>query len=178
MSYDQKLWQKCIDFHGHSCPGLAIGFQCAQLASKLLQKEYASDEELICIAENDACGLDAIQVILKTTIGKGNLLLYLSGKHAYSFYNRNNQEKFRLLLKDYPPLNSRDAKLEYLLTTKAEDLFKVGATFLPPPEKAVIFNAYPCSKCGEKTAENKLRLQNNEKYCLSCYNEYQRFWLP
>lgn len=22
---NQKLWQKCVEFHGHECPGLAIG---------------------------------------------------------------------------------------------------------------------------------------------------------
>lgn len=25
----QHLWEKCVSFHGHACPGLAIGFRVA-----------------------------------------------------------------------------------------------------------------------------------------------------
>ena len=29
---DQALWEKCVAFHGHQCPGLAIGYRAATLA--------------------------------------------------------------------------------------------------------------------------------------------------
>ncbi|MDR3544029.1 MAG: FmdE family protein [Desulfosporosinus sp.] len=32
----QRDWDRCVEFHGHICPGLAIGFQAAQIALKVL----------------------------------------------------------------------------------------------------------------------------------------------
>ena len=29
-------WKKCVEFHGHECGGLAIGYKAAQYAEKLL----------------------------------------------------------------------------------------------------------------------------------------------
>jgi formylmethanofuran dehydrogenase subunit E len=31
---EQKLWERCADFHGHTCGGLAIGFQAARRAAR------------------------------------------------------------------------------------------------------------------------------------------------
>ena len=71
---EKKLWEKCVEFHGHECGGLAIGFKAALYARELLGLGRAEDEEVVCIAECDACPIDAIQVILGCTAGKGNLL--------------------------------------------------------------------------------------------------------
>ena len=57
---EQKLWEKAIDFHGHVCPGLAIGYRAALYAAELLHLTFSKDEETVCISENDACGCDAI----------------------------------------------------------------------------------------------------------------------
>ena len=61
---EQKLWERCADFHGHTCGGLAIGFQAARRAAALLGLTFSKDEEVVCVAENDACGIDAIQAVL------------------------------------------------------------------------------------------------------------------
>lgn len=47
-----------------SAAGLAIGFKAALYARELLGLGRAEDEEVVCIAECDACPIDAIQVIL------------------------------------------------------------------------------------------------------------------
>lgn len=84
-----RTWEDCAQFHGHKCPGLAIGYRAAVLAmEKLGLSEGSQDEELVCISENDACGVDAIQVITGCTAGKGNLIFHMTGKEAYSFYCR------------------------------------------------------------------------------------------
>ena len=76
----QKTWRDCAEFHGHECGGLTIGYKAALYAIKLLDIGRAEDEEIVCISENDACGVDAIQVMLGCTAGKGNLLFHLAGK--------------------------------------------------------------------------------------------------
>jgi len=68
-----KDFQRCIDFHGHICPGLAIGFQAARILMERLGVEAAPDEELVARVETDACSADAIQVVARCTFGKGTL---------------------------------------------------------------------------------------------------------
>ena len=79
---------KCVEFHGHTCPGLAIGFQAARILMELLNVRKAPDEELLAIVETDACGADAIQVMTGCTFGKGNFIFKNYGKHAFSLMDR------------------------------------------------------------------------------------------
>ena len=60
----EQLWQKAAAFHGHVCPGLAIGFKACEAVMKVMGVTGSKDEELVCITENDACGVDAIQAVL------------------------------------------------------------------------------------------------------------------
>ena len=69
-----KIFEDVVKFHGHSCPGLAIGFKVAIAALEELNLEPAYDEEIVCIVENDSCAVDAIQVITSYTFGKRNLI--------------------------------------------------------------------------------------------------------
>jgi hypothetical protein len=55
MTYDD-----IVQFHGHECPGLAIGYRMATAAMEALESFRAEDEELVAIVENDACGVDAL----------------------------------------------------------------------------------------------------------------------
>ena len=56
------LWEKCVSFHGHRCGGLRIGYAAALYAMELLNIRFSDNEQVVCISENDACGVDAIQV--------------------------------------------------------------------------------------------------------------------
>ena len=71
MSDIQSLFEKSAEFHGHRCPGLAIGVRAAVEAQKLLHIGHSADEEIVCVTENDACGVDGIQVLLGCSAGKG-----------------------------------------------------------------------------------------------------------
>src|SRR5699024_7945973 len=96
---NKELWNKCVKFHGHECPGLAIGFRASEIAKEKLSLNFSQDEEIVCITENDACGVDAVQVITGCTLGKGNLILKGTGKMVFTFINRKNSEAIRLMLK-------------------------------------------------------------------------------
>ena len=71
---------KCIAFHGHICPGLVYGYIVAKETIYLLELKRSGDEEIIAICENDSCAVDALQVLLGTTIGKGTLIFKNYGK--------------------------------------------------------------------------------------------------
>ena len=176
MSYNKKdLWDKCVAFHGHSCGGLTIGYKAALYAMDLLDLDFSRDEDVVCITENDACGVDAIQVLLGCSIGKGNLLFHLTGKQAFSFYNRETGRSVRLLLRDGPEGLSREARFVYLQSREPEDLFDVMPTRLTVPERARLFQSVVCDGCGEKTADHLIRLQGGKKLCLDCFRAYDRF---
>ena len=98
----QTDWERCVAFHGHECGGLTIGYKAAQYAAKLLELKFSADEQVVCIAENDACGVDAIQVMLGCSVGKGNLLFHMTGKQAFSFYSRESGRSVRLVLREKP----------------------------------------------------------------------------
>ena len=171
----QALWEKCVAFHGHACGGLTIGFQAARYAMELLELDFSADEDVVCIAENDACGVDAIQVLLGCSVGKGNLLFHLRGKQAFSFYNRTTGRSVRLVLKDRPEGMSRQESFAYYQSLAPRDMFTVKETTITLPESARLFQSVKCECCGETTAENMIRLENGKKLCLDCYQAYSRF---
>lgn len=169
-----SLFDKSVEFHGHRCPGLAIGVRAAAEAGKILGIMHSQDEELVCVTENDACGVDGIQVILGCSPGKGNLIFRVRGKQAFSFFNRKTGEKIRLVLKQLPQLETREEKQTYILTAPFDDVFEIKEPHYPMPEEARLFPSISCERCGEKTAEPFIRLEEGEKVCLDCFREYHR----
>ncbi len=174
---EKALWEKCVAFHGHECGGLTIGFKAALLAIKELGITFSKDEEIVCISENDACGVDAIQVILSCTVGKGNLLFHMTGKSAYSFYDRKRGRSVRLLLKPAPEGMSKAASFAYYQAQAPEDMFEIMPTHIRLPEKARMFDSYICECCGERAGANWIRIQDGKKLCLDCASHYDRFRL-
>ncbi len=172
---EQSLWEKCAAFHGHECGGLAIGFKAALLAAELLGLSFSQDEETVCISENDACGVDAIQVILGCSVGKGNLLFHMTGKQAFSFYRRATGQSVRLVLRPKPADLPRGQSMAYYRRTPPAELFDVKPTKLALPEEAAIFRPVVCGSCGETAASNWIRLQDGKKVCIDCYRSYDRF---
>ena len=169
------LWERCRSFHGHTCGGLLTGFLAALYASQLLGLHAGSDEGIVCISENDACGVDAIQVALGCTVGRGSLLFHMTGKQAYSFYSRESGKSARLVLAGrVPPLGSMDIA-SYLEMYRPADFFTVKETRLEVPERARIFASYACERCGEVAGERWMHMQDGHMLCQDCYHDYDRF---
>ena len=158
----RELWNQAVKFHGHQCPGLAIGFKAVEGAVSELGLDIdeisATDEELVCVVENDACGVDAVQALLGCTVGKGNLVFRIRGKMAFSFFCRETGLSVRLCLKSSIGNGlSREEHQEY-----------------PLPEKARRFPSQNCYICEESTAECFLRVQSGNLVCTDCYDAYDR----
>ena len=175
MMIDEKaLWEKAADFHGHTCGGLTIGYKASLYAIRLLDIQFSQDEELVCITENDACGVDAVQAILGCSVGKGNLLFHITGKQAFSFYNRKTGKSVRLVLRRRPSM-TREESFAYCQSQKPCDLFDAMPVRIPLPEPARLFRSVTCSCCGESTAESMIRMQDGKPLCLDCFVPYDRF---
>lgn len=169
------LWEKAAAFHGHVCPGLTIGYRASLYAIELLELTFSDDEQVVCITENDACGIDAIQAILGCSVGKGNLLFHMTGKQAFSFYNRKTGKSVRLVLNKPEQKMTREESFAYYHAAKQEDLFTVKETKLALPEPARLFDSYICDCCGERAGANWIRLRDGKTLCVDCYDHYDRF---
>lgn len=175
MDETRELWNKAAAFHGHVCGGLTIGYKAALYAIELLGLTFSPDEELVCIAENDACGCDAIQAILGCSVGKGNLLFHMTGKQAFSFYERKTGKTLRLVLRPSDRKMTRQESFAHYQSLAPKDMFDVKETKLPLPQRAQIFESYVCEGCGEVTGAKWIRMENGKKLCVDCCQHYDRF---
>ncbi|HHT64050.1 MAG TPA: formylmethanofuran dehydrogenase [Clostridia bacterium] len=179
MGYHQDLWREAVAFHGHECPGLAIGFRAALAALEKLGVSRAKDEELVAIVETDACGVDAIQVIAGCTIGKGNLIYKNHGKQAFTVGNRKTGKAVRIYVdpsKLKVDSEDRKARMEMILNAPEEDFCKIQFVELSFPEEARIFQSVICESCGERLSEARAKLEGGKTLCRACYKPYHRGW--
>ena len=173
---NRQIWEKAVDFHGHTCGGLALGVRAAMEAQKRFGRERCGDEEIVCITENDACGVDGIQSVLGCTLGKGNLIYYGTGKFAFSFFDRSTGDSFRLMAKDKKAGLHGSEYIEYMLTAPLEEVFDTGKPRVALPEKARSLRSVKCSICGEAAAETKMRVHDGKPVCIECFSSYDRGW--
>jgi formylmethanofuran dehydrogenase subunit E len=55
---------------------------------KLMKLKRSEDEETVAVCENDSCAIDALQIVLGTVAGKGNLIIQDYGKNAFTVLSR------------------------------------------------------------------------------------------
>ena len=202
MCMEKSPWEKAVEFHGHSCPGLAIGFKVAEIALKHLQEMRSQDEELVAIVENDACSIDAVQVMTGCTMGKGNLIYRDLGKQVYTFGSRSGSRALRISVngdarRPDPEMTelrqkvfggsasqedrakfqlAQGRRIEQILHMDENEFCKIEQIDFKLPQKAKIFPSHKCASCGEMVMEPRLRVKNGEFVCLDCFEDYSRGW--
>ena len=178
---------KASQFHGHICPGLAIGYRVAKYV--LGHFPRSEDEELVALAENKSCSIDAIQYMLGCTMGKGNLVLQDNGKQAFTFFSRdrgvamriyfkmNLSQRMDAMRKSNPDLGeaelmrrARQEAVEYILEASDEDLLEVSDVDLAAPRKARIYPTLHCQECGEGFMEIRGRAIGGKVVCQGCFD--------
>ncbi len=187
-------WNHCVRFHGHECPGLAIGFRAAMAGLDFCHGFRAPDEEVVAVVENDACGVDAIQALIGCTFGKGNLIHLDYGKQAFNFFERSSGRSLRLSLrpgavslgdrqreltqKDREGKATREDRQELaklrqesmleILNRPLEEIFSQSESPLSLPQKAIVQPSEICPDCGEPTMPLKMLERSGKKLCRSC----------
>jgi formylmethanofuran dehydrogenase subunit E len=168
--------QRAVLFHGHYCPGLAIGYRAAIEGLTLLGTERAEDEELLCIVENDSCAVDGIQVITGCTFGKGNLVFRDYGKHVYTFAVRPSGRAVRLSLRPRDNAESdrlsRDDTASRILSKARDDLFDVREFTLDMPPTAERHNSVLCDVCGEPVMSTRTHRFGGQTLCRPCGEQH------
>ena len=194
--FQAEDFKRCAEFHGHICPGLAIGYRSSKKALAWLNENRAEDEEIVAIVETNACGADAVQVLTGCTFGKGNLFFKDHGKQVLTLLSRNSGDGVRVALKagalelneehsqlmdkirEGSATDSEKARFQELHLKRSRDimegseeaLFDVRKTHEELPPKAKIEPSILCDRCGEPTMASKLRDQDGMKLCGGCLN--------
>jgi formylmethanofuran dehydrogenase subunit E len=188
----EEDFKEAAKLHGHICPGLAMGYRIAKYAKEHYPR--SQDEELVCIAENKSCSVDAVQSILGCTAGKGNLIFVDNGKQVFTFYSRDNDRALRIYFKgdvfqgmdalrqkaatgnlsgeekkEFEGLRSR--VIEDILSGKDEDLLSVKEVDIPAPEKARIYPSLKCQECKEGFMEILGRTAGGKVLCKDCFEK-------
>ena len=178
-------YQKVIEFHGHSCPGSAIGYRAVKAAIEKADLKRAGDEELVAIVENDSCSVDAVQVLLGCTFGKGNLVFKDYGKQVFTFGERTTGKAVRVSLlpgaldapKDLIEEEGQKLKekmVEKILHSPEKELFKVEERKIHLPGEARIHSSVLCNRCGEPAMETRTVKREGKTYCIPCVNELSK----
>ncbi|NLF52037.1 MAG: formylmethanofuran dehydrogenase [Leptolinea sp.] len=187
-------------FHGHLCPGLAIGIRVAEQAL-LEMGERPGDEEVVALVETNNCAVDAIQYITGCTFGKGNLIYLDYGKNAFRFIRRSDSKAIRIVMKpdaikpagaeesalmkrvrvgdvseeeEKESARLRQQRIETILSMPLSDLVEVKTIEPEIPPRARIFNSVVCDACGEKTMEPRLRLLEGKLFCPECFEKQMK----
>lgn len=165
-------FSEVIKFHGHTCPGVTIGYRMAKAVMKRLAEQRAEDEEIVAIVENNACGVDAVQVLTGCTFGKGNFIFRDYGKQVYTFYSRNTGKGYRVLFHgDTVPKDvrgNREKMTQWLLEADEEDIIIVSEVNIEEPDLAEMVRSVKCEYCGEMVMETRTEKIDGKTACIPC----------
>jgi len=192
-SQSEQRLEEIVRFHGHMCPGLAMGIRAADAALREIGP-HSSDEEVVAIVETDMCAVDAIQYLTGCTFGKGNLVHLDHGKNAYTFVRRSDGKAIRFAarpdalswdperrelfakVREKTASDAERARFQELQHTRSqaildapeEDLHTVEEVELEVPSMARIHRSVVCEQCGEPTMETRVRELGGRKLCPPC----------
>ncbi len=191
---DQETVEQVVSFHGHMCPGLAMGIRAAEVALERVGP-HSVDEEVVAIVETDMCGVDAVQYMTGCTFGKGNLVHRDYGKNAYTFVRRSDGRAVRissraggwkrpegwgeLLAKVRAGAATAQERERFrvlqaqqsahIASVPLEDLYDVREVHVDAPPPARILTSVDCADCGEPTMESRVRRLDGRELCQPCF---------
>lgn len=196
----EEMVRQTQNFHGHMCPGLAMGIRAAEVALRDIGP-HAADEEVVAIVETDMCGVDAIQYLTGCTFGKGNLIHLDYGKNAFTFYRRSDGKGVRMVARpealaspdpEWEALRNRlgdenctpeeqqrfselhEARSQQILDTTLDELFELREPRENIPLHARIMDSLTCESCGELVMETRTRRIAGKTVCIPCFNQLEQ----
>jgi formylmethanofuran dehydrogenase subunit E len=199
ISISPELIQQTINFHGHSCPGLALGIRAAEAA--LAEFGRSPDEDIVAVVETDMCGVDAVQFLTSCTFGTGNLIHLDYGKNAFTFCRRSDGKAIRVITRP-EALNRQDdrvvslqkkmateeltteeqkllkdaraAKKKRIFEASLDQLFEITPVKTSIPRKARVMEGIICEACGEATMESRTRRFLGQTLCVPCFEAMEK----
>lgn len=100
MYMNTELWNKCVEYHGHVCGGITIGYMAALYAGELLDIKAGDDVHIL--AATAGCPVDAFPVILNCSRENSRLEIEDRDEMEFEVENRSSGKSVVLLAKPKP----------------------------------------------------------------------------
>jgi formylmethanofuran dehydrogenase subunit E len=191
---NDSLWHDTVNFHGHICPGIVVGYRASVLALETLGSSFRElGKTHLAFCENDVCGVDAVQYVTGCTLGNDMLIIDKRGKFAFSWLDKKTGAGIRVLLKaplwaTNEPLRLhrkvkegtateeekkqwfkfRDQRGRELMELEDGELLEVQQVQAKFPGKARLFPFLTCAACGEAFMEPWAAIEEGRTYCKAC----------
>lgn len=189
-------FKKCVEFHGHICPGIAIGYRAVKAGLAWYEENASKDDPMVAIVETGGCSADMFQILAGCTFGNGSLIHRDNGKQVFNLVGRHSQSGVRLAMKagvfqptednvlmidkvinDEATAEQQDKfhnfalqKCRLILNMRLEDLFEIKAINMPVPRNTIIEAMKVCDSCQEPTLISRLTEMDDGNYCKDCLN--------
>jgi|GEM_PF-802659 len=194
-------WEKAQEFHGHQCCILAVGYRAAVLAREMLAP-LEEDEHLEAVVETADCSTDAVQAVLRCTVGNRRLIVRNCGKYVFTVARPG--KAVRLSLKpgiigrygaDFAALMEKVANgtassweqerfyslqqplMDYILQAPAAELFDCREVVHEFSNPGFAFESVVCAKCGEEVFACFALARDEEQVCLDCAMDEELMFL-
>jgi len=196
-----SLLDKAALFHGHYCPGLALGVKASYTALKEIDAKPEGMEEVLAIVETNNCSTDGVQLVTGCSFGNNSLIFRDLGKTAVTLVKRDGKG-IRLVMKqdageqwyyEFPKyrelfekvVSERNATEEekkrfselgkkvshHIMDIESEKIFKIKETSFELPDYAPIHESLTCENCGESVMSTRTVKDDRETLCLLCGGE-------
>jgi len=181
-----------VAFHGHMCPGLAIGIRAAEVG--LAHGDGGG--KIVAVVETDVCAADAIQILTGATFGNGQLVHRDYGKNACTFYRGDGTSGVRAVTRpeafgaQAPERQSLMARAqagqatpderkqlertqtlrsEHILQASLDAPFCIESVVGAPPTRSRARGTSSCEQCGEAMMEARGRRFAGLTLCIPCF---------
>ena len=190
-------FSQAVKFHGHICPGLAVGYYASHMAMRWMAAGKSADDEAYAVLESAGCGADAVQAITGCTIGKGNLVIHDNGKQVYTFGIRGGAKAIRVALRPGyawdrldPGLLELNEKVaagkasgeevddfrrriervcRAILESPGEAVFDIREVPAEAPGRHGMAATVACARCGEIVARQRAKKAEGGYVCPACH---------
>lgn len=189
-------FSSAVRFHGHICPGLAIGYYASHIGMRWLHTHISDNSEILVMMENSGCGVDAVQIVTGSTAGNGDLIICDYGKQVYTFMIKGTGRGLRVSLKPEftvdridPELASLQAKISRgeaapdevadlphriericrtLLETPGDVVFDIREVSGEHPGREPRAGDVVCACCGEPVSSDRAKKEKDGYHCQPC----------
>ncbi|HHH46866.1 MAG TPA: formylmethanofuran dehydrogenase [Thiotrichales bacterium] len=186
-----------LQFHGHKCPAMPMGLRAGLAALRALGVQRAKNKELFVYSETGkghaaGCFLDGIMMATGCTYGKSNIQKCYYNKMAFTLLDTHTGRSVRVALKPEffeaalasPFVQQRrqgvepqdiapeivDPLVDRILNVPEAEFLVIGEIReSEPPKVKGTFVTQRCSRCGEPTFVNRLRVTEDGAFvCIPC----------
>ncbi|HVO19181.1 MAG TPA: FmdE family protein [Anaeromyxobacter sp.] len=168
-------------FHGHVCPGIAIGTRMAMAGLRWLgirDPRGADRRRLIVFVEMDRCATDAILSATGCSPGRRSMKVLDYGKMAATFVDLESGRAVRLAARP-PREDGREAGRDFAVVPD-EELFtwaEVEVALRPEDLPGKPVRTCLCADCGERVMDGREVVSGGRSLCRPCA-EGGRYYRP